>query len=142
MWYNGNNQIRPYVNGKPVAKGIIERRDQLLDLIVNKSQKVRAILTGDEHNYAKTEIGPDTPIYPENFPSNLKLKLGRTIYQINNGAAGAPYYAQEETPWSGFVSGFTTQNAVVLFDVKGKGITVRVLNPDTLEEIEEYKLGE
>ncbi|MEO0899543.1 MAG: metallophosphoesterase [Bacteroidota bacterium] len=142
MWYNGNNQRRPYVAGKPVSKGIIERRDQLLDIIVNKSEKVRAILTGDEHNYARTEVGPKTPIHPETFPGNMRVKLSRTIYQINNGAAGAPYYAQETTPWSDFVSGFTTQNALVLFHVKGKDIQVRVMNPDTLEEIETYSLTE
>ncbi|HIE16423.1 MAG TPA: metallophosphoesterase family protein, partial [Bacteroidales bacterium] len=32
MWYNGNNNIRPYIAGKPVKKGIIERRDQFLNI--------------------------------------------------------------------------------------------------------------
>lgn len=141
MWYGGDNNKRPFIAGKPVAKGIIERRDDLLNLIVNESSKVRAILTGDEHNYAKTEIGPNTPIYPDVYPESSKIKLTRTIYQINNGAAGAPYYAQEQTPWSNFVSGFTTQNALVLFDVEGKSLKARVVNPDTLEEIETYSLN-
>ncbi len=140
MWYDGDNEKRPFVAGRPLAKGIIQRRDDLLELIVNKSQKVRAILTGDEHNYARTEVGPDTPIYPEGYPENQKISLQRSILQINNGAAGAPYYAQEETPWSDYVNGFTTQNALVLFDVEGKSIQVRVLNPDTLEEIERFDL--
>ena len=97
MWYAGNNHIRPYVAGKAFHKGIIERRDQILDILVNQSKKVRAILTGDEHNYNRLKITPETNIYPENyfFP---KIELTRTIYQINNGAAGAPYYAQEQTP--------------------------------------------
>lgn len=140
MWYRGNNQKRPFVDGKPVDKGIIERRDQILNLLVNKSQKVLAILTGDEHNYARTEISPDMPRYPDTFPENLRIALTRTIYQINNGAAGAPYYAQEETPWSDHVSGFTTQNALVLFDVDGSSVEMRVLNPDTLEEVDRKKL--
>jgi len=139
MWYNGNNNVRPWVAGKPVEKGIIERRDQLLDLIVNKSEKVVAILTGDEHNYAVTEIGPDTNIYPENYEPP-KIKLNRTIYQINNGAAGAPYYAQEQTPWSNKVTGFSTQNALVFFHVDGDKIDVEVVNPDTLEKFDNYKL--
>lgn len=139
MWYNGNNNVRPWVAGKPVEKGIIERRDQLLDLIVNKSEKVVAILTGDEHNYAVTEIGPDTNIYPENYEPP-KIKLNRTIYQINNGAAGAPYYAQEQTPWSDKVTGFSTQNALVFFHVDGDKINVEVINPDTLEKFDSYKL--
>lgn len=139
MWYNGNNQYRPYIGGKRLEKGIIERRDQLLDQIVNKSTKAIAILTGDEHNFALTTLNEETPIYPEvYFPE--KIKLSRTIYQVNNGAAGAPYYAQEQTPWSAFVSGFTTQNALVLFHVDGESIDMEVLNPDTLEVIMEKKL--
>lgn len=140
MWYNGNNDYRPVVAGKRVAKGIIERRDELLDIIVNKSQKVRAILTGDEHNYCKTEITPETNRYPEVYLPP-KIELNRTIYQINNGAAGAPYYAQEETPWTPYTSGFTTQNAVVYFHIEGESILMEVINPVTLEKVDELKLN-
>ncbi len=139
MWYHGNNKPRTWVAGKPLEKGIIERRDQFLDLFVNQSNKVVAILTGDEHNYVRTEIGPDTNIYPEKY-QHQKIKLKRTIYQINNGAAGAPYYAQEKTPWSDKTSGFTTQNALVLFRVNGKKIDVDVINPDTLEKFDTYSI--
>ena len=139
MWYNGNNKFRPYVAGEPLEKGIIERRDQILDILVNKSSKVIAVLTGDEHNYARTEVGPNTTIYNDAWDMP-KLELSRTIYQINNGAAGAPYYAQEQTPWSASVSGFTTQNALVLFNVEGKKIFMEVLNPDTLEKVDELQL--
>lgn len=139
MWYNGDNTFRPYVAGKALNKGIIERRDQLLELAVNKSSKVIAILTGDEHNYNRTEIGPQTQIYPENYTPE-KIALSRTIYQINNGAAGAPYYAQEQTPWTPFVKGFTTQNALVFFHVNGKELHMEVLNPDTLEKFDDFKL--
>jgi hypothetical protein len=139
MWYKGDNTFRPYVAGLPVEKGIIERRDQLLDLLVNKSSKVIAVLTGDEHNYARTEVGPATIIHPEDYTPE-KVVLSRTIYQINNGAAGAPYYAQEETPWTPFVSGFTTQNALVLFNIDGQTVKMEVINPDTLEKFDELQL--
>lgn len=139
MWYNGNNDIRPYVNGKALEFGILERRDQLLDQLVNHSEKVIAILTGDEHNYARTEIGPGMKFYPENYEGST-IELGRTIYQINNGAAGAPYYAQEQTPWTPRVSGFTTQNALVFFHVEGDKVWMEVLNPDTLEEVDRLEL--
>ena len=139
MWYNGNNDYRPYVAGEPLEKGIIERRDQILDILINKSSKTRAVLTGDEHNYAKTKIGPETTIYDDQWDKE-KLELSRTIYQINNGAAGAPYYAQEETPWTPSVSGFTTQNALVIFMVEGESLTMEVLNPDTLEKVDQLKL--
>ena len=139
MWYNGNNTYRPWRAGQGVDKGIIERRDQLLDLAINRSEKVVAFLTGDEHNYCKTAIGPETIIYPDDYKEK-KIKLKRIVYQINNGAAGAPYYAQQQTPWTPFTTGFTTQNAVCLFTVEGKEISMIVINPDTLEEIDQIKL--
>lgn len=139
MWYGGSNATRPIIAGEKAKKGIIERRDELLEIFVNKSTKGRAILTGDEHNYCKTQIGPDTPIYPDDWEEK-KIALKRTIYQINNGAAGAPYYAQEETPWTPYTSGFSTQNALVFIEVDGKELQVEVYNPDTLEKLESFAL--
>ncbi|NOQ97900.1 MAG: hypothetical protein GQ561_07015 [Calditrichae bacterium] len=139
MWYNGNNLIRPSVAGIPLEKGIIERRDDLLDIIVNKSLKTVAILTGDEHNYNKLKITDETVIYPPNYDQE-KINISRPIYQINNGAAGAPYYAQESVPWSTQVTNFTTQHALVFFHIDGKSVFMEVLNPVTLEEIDQLKL--
>ena len=142
MWYNGNNQYRPWISGKPLPKGIIERRDEYLDIIVNKSEKVIAMFTGDEHNYCRTTISPEMLRYPETGYFLPKTELSRTIYQINNGAAGAPYYAQQETPWTEHVAGFTTQNALVLIHIEGERVELEVLNPDTLEEIDRLILRE
>ncbi len=139
MWYRGSNRFRPNVAGQPVDVGIIERRDQLLDILINRSKKTVAILTGDEHNYNKLELRPETNTYPDDW-DKPKLQRSRTIWQINNGAAGAPYYAQEQTPWTPWVTGFTTQNALVFFDVKKKRIRMRVVNPDTLEEFDTLQL--
>lgn len=142
MWYNGNNQYRPWIAGKPLQKGIIERRDEYLEILVNRSEKVLAIFTGDEHNYCRTTISPEMPIYPESGFYAERINIGRTIYQINNGAAGAPYYAQQQTPWTAFTEGFTTQNALVLIHVDGNKVELEVLNPDTLEEIDRKVLKE
>ncbi len=139
MWYNGDNSKRPIIAGKPVDKGIIERRDEILDMVINQSKKTVAFLTGDEHNFNVMTIDSTTNIYPQVWDKN-KLKIKRTFYQINNGAAGAPYYAQEKLPWSGQVEGFTTQNALVLIYVNGKHLKMKVLNPDTLDIILEKQL--
>lgn len=139
MWYNGNNELRTIIAGNKMKRGVIEQRDLYLDIIINRSSKVAAIFTGDEHNYCKTFINKDMEMYPKDWKLP-KLELKRSVYQINNGACGAPYYAQEETPWSKYTSGFSTQNALVLVDVDAEHIKVRVLNPDTLEEIESYTL--
>ena len=139
MYYSGNNEKRPFIAGKPVDKGIIERRDEFLNAMINKSKKTVALLVGDEHNYNKLKLSANTNIYPKEYKGK-KLNIKRTFWQINNGAAGAPYYAQEQTPWTKDVSGFTTQNAVCLFYIDGKSVKMKVLNPDTLEEVDEVVL--
>lgn len=135
MWYNGNNEHRPWIAGKPVEKGIIERRDELLDLCANRSEKVVGFLCGDEHNYNRMLVQENTPRYPDTWELP-RVVLRRPLWQIINGAAGAPFYAQQELPWSAAVEGFTVQNALCLFDISGKKIRLRVVNPDTLEEID------
>ena len=139
MWYSGDNTKRPWIGGKPVEKGIIERRDEYLDILINESKKTVAILTGDEHNYNWLKLTQEVPIYPADYPSK-KLNVSRSIYQINNGAAGAPYYAQEVLPWSKFTQSFSVENALCLFYVNGKRITMKVYNPDTLNLIDELEV--
>lgn len=139
MWYSGSNSPRPVIAGKAVDKGIIERRDELLDIIINQTEKTKAILTGDEHNYARTQLNSKTKL--NRNLKGRKFSLNREIWQINNGAAGAPYYAQEKTPWSKSVQGFTTQNALVFFHVDGDKIKVEVYNPDTLEKFDSFDLN-
>ncbi len=141
MWYSGNNDPRPVIAGKPVEKGIIQRRDEYLDILANQSSKVVGILTGDEHNYNWMKLTNEVPIYPENYPHS-KLKFKRPIYQINNGASGAPYYAQEKLPWSAHTRSFSVENALCLIYVDGSKVTMKVLNPDTLNEIDQVILKE
>ncbi len=139
MWYKGNNEIRPYVAGKPVEKGIIERRDEFLDLLVNKSSKFVALLTGDEHNYSRLVVDNNTNIYPENW-TGKRLKFKRPFIQITNGSAGAPYYSLEKLPWTSSVKKFSTLYALMIFTVEGQHIDLEVINPETFEEIEKVRL--
>ncbi|MEI6121983.1 MAG: metallophosphoesterase family protein [Bacteroidota bacterium] len=139
MWYNGNNNIRPVIAGKPAEKGIIERRDQLLDLLVNKSTKVVGVLTGDEHNYSRTLISPETKMYTDGY-QGARIQLKRSIWQITNGAAGAPYYGKEETPWVVSVQKFAVQYALCMFYISGKQVNMKVINPETLEMLEDVSL--
>jgi phosphodiesterase/alkaline phosphatase D-like protein len=134
MWYGGNNTPRATVAGKPLANGIIERRDDLLR-IIQAHPKVLAVLTGDEHNYNKTRLDAKVPIYPPNW-DKAKVELQRPFWQINNGAAGAPYYAQDDTPLSAAVSGFSTQHAICLIIVEGRKVLLETVNPETLEVLD------
>ena len=139
MWYGGNNDIRPYIAGKPVETGIIERRDQILDLLINRSKKCVALLHGDEHNYSRLVITDKTPMYPEGW-DKPRLHISRPFTQITNGAAGAPYYAQEKLPWSKDVQIFSPLNALMLLTIDGPKVHLEVINPDTFEKIEELDL--
>gem|GEM_PF-176881 len=139
MWYSGDNSHRPLIAGQPVEKGIIQRRDEFLNLLINRSSKVVALLTGDEHNYNRLKLTDEVPIYPEDWPYE-SLNVSRPIYQINNGAAGAPYYGQEVLPWSDFTEAFSVEHALCLFYVDGKKITLKVYNPDTLGLLDELRL--
>ena len=139
MWYGGNNDVRPYVAGKPVKKGIIERREEFLDILINRSPKVLALLCGDEHNYTRLKITDDMPRYPKNYHGK-RTKISRPFWQITNGSAGAPYYGLQHLPWTKNVEKYTTQYALMLFDVDGNSVKLRVINPDTFEEIETVDL--
>ncbi|MCK5522556.1 MAG: hypothetical protein KAI83_05405 [Thiomargarita sp.] len=119
-----------------VQRGIIEQRDKYLKILM-KNKKVLGFLTGDEHNFNWLVINKETNIYPKSWDKEdiRTLPTFRPLYQVNNGAADAPYYAQKEAPWSPQLQGFSTQNAVVFFHIHGKSIKMEVLNPDTLETI-------
>lgn len=140
MWYNGNNKIRPYINGKPHEKGIIERRDEFLDLIINKSSKTRALLCGDEHNYSRLLINDSMPRYPNNY-DKPRLKISRDFWQLTNGSAGAPYYSQQNLPWAHHVKLFSTQNAFIVFRIEGAKINAEVINPETFQLIDTFKIN-
>jgi hypothetical protein len=141
MWWSGDNTKRTYVAGKPLAKGTIENRDEYLDILMNHSTKVLAVLTSDEHNYHRMRLTTDTPIYPENY-DKPKLTKFRPLTFITNGAAGAPYYGQEKTPWTDWVDKFSSQYAVLFIHVEGEKVWCEVINPDTMEMIDTFTLAE
>ncbi len=135
MWYAGSNHPRPYVAGRPVPDGIIERRDAYWQVLLDHP-KVVAVLTGDDHNFSMLQVKEGVGIYDRrSYTPRRPLKLTRPIWHINNGAAGAPYHSREWTPWYDHLEGFTTQNAVVFFHIDGPRVEIEVINPDTLEKI-------
>ena len=118
-----------------MAKGIIERRDEILTLI-QTHPKVVAVLTGDEHNYNRLRLDATVPIYPDGW-TGPRVTLRRPFFQVNNGAAGAPYYAKDKTPpWSAFVKAFSTQHALCLFQIDGPRVRLETVNPETLEVLD------
>jgi hypothetical protein len=92
MWYDGSNDARPIVAGVPAAKGIIERRDELIDVSINRSKKVIGFLVGSEHNFAYLKVTQNQDIYPKDW-SLPKLKIKRDFVYINSCGGGTYAYA-------------------------------------------------
>lgn len=135
MWYNGNNDPRPMIAGVRAEKGIIERRDELIDVSINRSKKVIGFLVGSEHNFALLKVTPTQDIYPKDYKLP-KLKIKRDFVYINSGGGGTYAYALlYNTPWADQFKYFTAPPTLSMFTVSGKSVTMRVLNPETFETI-------
>lgn len=65
---------------------------------------VLAVFHGHEHNYSRTLIDANTPTSPDGRPNPA---FSRPVWQIIQGAAGAPFYARDPgVPWSRAVKKF------------------------------------
>jgi hypothetical protein len=134
MWWDGNNTSRAVVAGVPLPKGAIERRDEILDICVNNSQKFLAFISGDEHNFSFLPVTPQTSIYLPDH-TGKKLQLKRNFYCINNGAGGSAPYALLSSPWSDGYRYFTQPPALALIHVDGKSVTLAARRMETFEKI-------
>ena len=134
MWYDGDNSARAKVKGVPVGVGILERRDQILDLCVNRSRKFLAFLSGDEHNFAFLEVTPDVPLYPEGY-SGPRLQISRTFFHLNNGGGGSAPYAMLSTPWNARWKYFTEPPTVALIEVHGPSVSLTAFGAETFGKI-------
>ena len=91
-------------------------RDQFWQIISDAG--VVAVFSGHEHNYSRTSIDSKTPIHLDRS-SNPKFKS--RVWQIIQGAAGAPFYPQQkEVPWIGSVKKFVAPTwAYTIISVRG-----------------------
>jgi hypothetical protein len=134
MYWSGDNTSRAVVAGKPLSKGAIERRDEIIDVCVNKSKKFLAFLSGDEHNFSMLEVTPETPIYKEGY-DGPKIRISRPFYNINDGGGGSAPYAMLKSPWMASFRYFTPPPTVALITVNGKHVLLNALRAETLEPI-------
>src|SRR5260221_3286069 len=134
MWWDGDNTSRAVVAGVPLPKGTIERRDEILDICVNNSQKFLAFISRDEHNFSFLPLTPQTPIYLDNY-TGKKLQLKRDFYCINNGAGGSAPYAMLPSPWSAGYRYFTEPPALALIHVDGENVKLEAQRMETFEKI-------
>jgi len=134
MWWNGDNTSRAIVAGVPLSKGTIERRDEILDICVNKSKKFLSFLSGDEHNFSFLQITPQSKIYAANYKGS-RIKLSRSFYNINNGGGGSAPYGLLPSPWSKDFKYFTEPPVLALITVNNKSVILKAFNPETFGRI-------
>jgi hypothetical protein len=134
MWWDGDNTNRAVVAGIPLSKGTIERRDEILDICVNKSKKFLSFLSGDEHNFSYLRITPQSKIYTDNY-NGPKIKISRPFYNINNGAGGSAPYGLLPSPWSKDFKYFTAPPVLALISVSDKNVTLKSFNPETFGKV-------
>lgn len=130
MWWNGDNTSRAYVAGKPLEKGAIERRDEILDICVNRSSKFLSFISGDEHNFSFLQITPSSPIYTSGYTGS-RLKLSRSFFNINNGGGGSAPYGMLPSPWSSGYKYFAAPPILAMITVSGKNVFLNAINAET-----------
>jgi phosphodiesterase/alkaline phosphatase D-like protein len=137
MWYYGDNNVKAYqyVGGLVVeaGPGIVDVRNRFWKAIA-QSNKVAAVLAGDEHAYHRILIDDQTPV---GIPADDDLDddgvldqyspnsdFAYPTWQITAGTGGAPYYAQQDVPWNDSVKFFSSQTGYPLFKVHGNKISM------------------
>lgn len=167
MWYQGDNKIRAatFKDGRlvPESKGIVEVRNELIR-VVTSSPKVACVLGSDEHAYHRTLISSDVPlgdpqkddadrdgIVCEPTESCSALDIRYPTWFITSGGAGAPYYAEEPTPWNTYLKThrpkdylYSSQANILIFRADGGSLRLDVYNPygqriDGLEDLMAHK---
>lgn len=102
----GHPQDAMYWSGK--IPEVNARREQLFKLMAKRG--VSAIFHGDEHNYSRTDVNGE-----------VVAGIKRPIWQLISGGAGAPYYAQQQLPWSPQVARFDArQHFIVVHVTQGR----------------------
>jgi hypothetical protein len=96
----GHVQDSLWEGGKKPAG--VATRDKFWQIVSDAG--VVAVFSGHEHNYSRTSIDSNTPVHLDKTPNP---KFSSRVWQIIQGAAGAPFYPQEQTvPWIGGVKKF------------------------------------
>jgi|GEM_PF-186415 len=139
QWYNGggSSENEDYYGNPLDRTHVIERRDALWEAI-SQNGKVVAVLFGDEHNYHRMSVDSETPVY---LDGSVNSNFTNPVWQIVTGGAGAPFYAQQDTPWSGDVESFYPSKHYCLISVDGGEVSLKAIS-DSGEVVDECVLRE
>lgn len=104
-----------YWNG--VVPSVLQQRAKLYAILGR--HRVTAIVHGDEHNYSRLLVDAET----------LGAPMASPVWQLISGAAGAPFYAQDESvPWFEQVAAFDARQHYLRFLVEGENCTIEAIS--------------
>ncbi|MCK4459150.1 MAG: hypothetical protein KAU52_05450, partial [Methanosarcinales archaeon] len=103
---------------------------------ISQNGKVVAVFFGDEHNYNRMSVDSETPVY---LDGSTNPNFTSPVWQIITGGAGAPFYAQQETPWSGDVESFYPSKHYCMISVDGGEVSLKAIS-DSGEVVDECVL--
>lgn len=137
QWYNGGDPAKNKdYEGNPLDRAyVVERRDELWEAI-SQNGKVVAVFFGDEHNYNRMCVDSETPAH---LDGSANANFTNSVWQIISGGAGAPFYAQQETPWSGDVEVFYPSKHYCMVSVDGDKVSLKTIS-DSGEIVDEHVL--
>ena len=158
MWYSGDNDVRArvYTDGKLVSEkeGMIEVRNRFVTM-VSGSRKVAAVLGADEHAYHRLLVTKDVPVgivEKDDKDNNGKIERAKketcstlpglkfSTWFLVSGGGGAPFYAEEDTPWNSYWTrkadpaerrrGFyySSQENLLMIEASARKVSARVYN--------------
>jgi hypothetical protein len=115
----------------------VEARDRFWTAV--SEAKAVAVFNGHEHNYSRMRVDTNTPVHRDGSP-NPKFK--NPVWQITQGAAGAPFSPQDLTvPWVGHVDKFVAHTwAYCHVSVKNSSVELRTYSY-TGELLDKVKLA-
>ncbi len=112
----GHVQDSLWEGGKPLG---VATRDKFWQIVSDAG--VVAVFSGHEHNYSRTSIDSTTPVH---LDKSANPKFKSRVWQVIQGAAGAPFYPQEQTvPWIKSVKKFVAPTwAYTIISVQGDSV--------------------
>lgn len=114
----GHMQDSLWEGGKPEG---VKTRDRFWTIVSQAG--ARAVFSGHEHNYSRTLIDDKTPVHSDGTANADFLK---PVWQITQGAAGAPFYPRDYTaPWQKNVKKFFAHTwSYCLVQVRGPRVSL------------------
>jgi hypothetical protein len=119
--------------------GILERRDELIDCMINESEKVVLLLSSSDMGYSRLSVEREMPLYPELYRSK-KTKIKKSVTQLCCSLAEGQVDANEKYPWQDFVAKVSSQAATALISVNGEQLSISVINPKTNAIIDTFQI--